>query len=158
MAGEADPRLSAFRKDIDRLAREVEALSGSFDAEARLAGEEVVGAELLATRDLVAHLSILWETAEQMGDLYARQFRYWVDDNAETLSALVSGAVLRDGGTVLGNHLERRITHLGEGMTQSAELLISQSAKASETLFTLWKPFLAVLRADWAGRRNCSDA
>lgn len=150
------PQLSAFKKDLDRLAREVDELSGSMQAETRLAGEEAVGAELLASRELVAQLGIIWDTVEQLGDLYARQLRYWVDDHADTLSAVVSGSSARTAPAIIGAHVERRVAHVTEGLQQSARLLSSQSAKASDTLYHLWKPFLAVMRQDWSGRRDRS--
>ncbi|MFU8816651.1 MAG: hypothetical protein ACNA7W_14980 [Pseudomonadales bacterium] len=153
MSAGREPRLSAFKKDLDRLAREVDELSGSMQAETRLAGEEAMGAELLASRELVAQLGILWDTAERFGDLYARQLRYCVADHASTWSALLGGAARGDAPAIIGEHVERRVIHLAEGVQQSAQLLSGQSAKASQTLYNLWKPFLAVLRQDWAGRR-----
>jgi hypothetical protein len=152
---------SAFRKDLERLAQEAEARE---DCQAepgragRLAGEEVVGAELLASRHLVAQLGLLWETTEQLGDLYARQIRYWVDDHTVTWTELIAApsSDSKDGSGVVGRHLERRIAHLGEGLTESAHLLARQSAQASRSLFDLWRPFMSVLRADWADPRSRS--
>jgi hypothetical protein len=145
---------SAFRKDLSRLAREVEDLSASLKAESRLAREEAIGAELLASRDLVGQLGNLLEAAEQLGDLYVQQLRYWVDDHAATLSALVAGGSADSGRCVIGQHFERRMAHVTEGLAISARVLARQSTASSHTLFHLWKPFLDVMSRDWSGQRK----
>lgn len=142
-------RASAFHKDLDRLAREV----GKVRTESRLAGEEAMGAELLATRDLVAHLGIAWETAEQLGDIASRQAQHFAEDHLKTLSQWLDGTAVRDPGTALGRHLERRLTHLTEGLQQSIEVASVQSEKTWQAMLTLWSPFFSVLRQDWAGQR-----
>jgi hypothetical protein len=154
MSSDIKENLSAFRKDLSRLTREVEDLSASLRADSRLVGEEAVGAELLASRNVVAQLSGLWDTAEQLGDLYVQQLRYWLEDHAETLSEAVRGTPARGGAGLLGRHLERRLAHITEGATAAGRLLSSQSAMASRTVWQLWKPFLDVMDRDWAGQRK----
>jgi hypothetical protein len=154
MTEDTQAHLSAFRKDLSRLARELEDLSASLKAESRLAREEAIGAELLASRDLVGQLGSVWEAAEQLGDLYVQQVRYWVEDHAATLSAAVAGGSADNARCLLGQHIERRIAHVTEGLTVSARLLAGQSATTSRTLFRLWKPFLDVMSRDWAGQRD----
>lgn len=118
----------------------------------RIAGEEAVGAELLATRDLIAHVGIAWDTAEQMGDLAARQARYLLDDYLTCAAAMAGrsdGDPAEQRRRAFENHIERRVGHVVEGVEQTIELLSTQSERAWDALFQLWSPFLAVVRQDW---------
>ena len=149
MSESRSDRLETLQRNLDRLTREAEDLAGSLEHDRRLAGEEVVGAELLATRDLVAHLGIAWETLEGFGTLYARQARLLADDYADTWKALT-----REGGAgnvpeVIGAHLQRRVEHVTAGVNESIELLSSQTERACDALIRLWAPFTAVVRQDW---------
>ena len=152
-----ESRLSAFRKDLDRLAREAEALTESLGADSRLAREEAVGAEILATRDLMTHLGIVWDTVEQLGDLAGRQARLFVEDYLTTMSILLDGTA-REQGAVLGAHVERRLTHIAQGLDQSIEVLSTQSQKACDSLFRIWSPFFSVVRQDWTRQRGTGEA
>jgi hypothetical protein len=150
--------LTDLHHELDRLTHEVEELAASLDGETRLArrlaGEEAVGAELLATRDLVAHLGIAWDTAEQLGDIYVRQLRLLMDDYRTTAAALLSSEGLAPLPQVVNAHLDRRLRHAGEGLEQGIEVFSRQSAKACGSLLELWAPFLAVVRSDWMQRRG----
>jgi hypothetical protein len=142
-------RLETLRRNLDRLTREAEDLADTIERDRRLAGEEAVGAELLATRDLVAHLGIAWETLEGLGDLYARQARLLAGDYADTWKALTREGVSRSVHEVIGAHLERRVDHVTAGVNEGIELLSSQSERACHVLIRLWAPFTAVVRQDW---------
>lgn len=147
-------RLFSGRHDFDRLSEEAEALVESLDERSHLAQEEVVGAELLASRELVAGLGLAWETATQLGDIYARQARYLVEDNVATLTSLLDGSARGRGLEVIGRHLERRMGHVAEGVDQGIDLLSRHNESAWTALQTLWAPFLAVVRQDWASQRQ----
>ena len=149
----ASSRRSTFRQDPQDVGRQAEDLIRSFEADSRLAREEVVGAELLFGRDLVANIGILWDTAEQLGDLCARQARHLVEDHLATLTTLASSRP-EQVPAVLSRHFERRLRHVGQGWAQGAHLLAAQSEKAGETLLRFWAPFAAVVRQDWSGRGN----
>ncbi|MEQ8861036.1 MAG: hypothetical protein RIC56_20505 [Pseudomonadales bacterium] len=145
---------SVLRADLDRLAEDAESLAKSFDRGSALAREEVVGAELLASREVVAQLGVAWETMAQLGDLYARQARYLVEDNVATFGKLLDGSAQGRFVEVLGEHCQRRLGHLGEGVDESIEVLSRQSEAASSALEMLWAPFVAVVRRDWQGQRS----
>ena len=153
-----EQRLSAFKKDLDRLTREAEELAESYGAQSRLAGEEAVGAEILVSRDLVAHLGILWDTMEQLGDIAGRQARYFTDDYRATLGKLLGGSGADNRGAALARLLENRLTHLAEGLEQGIEVMSAQSEKACEALFELWSPFFSVVRQDWSRQRSRAQA
>lgn len=146
-------RLATLRRNLDRLTDEAESLAGSVERESRLVSEETVGAELLATRDLVANFGIAWDAAEQLGSVYARQARYLVDDHAATLKSLMEGASQRPL-ELLGAHLERRFEHLTEGMNEGLDIVSTQTGRACEALLQLWAPFVAVVRQDWSSQRS----
>lgn len=156
MNEERQPRLDGLRRDLDRLTREADELADTLQQESRLAREESVGAEILATRDLVAHFGILWDTVDQLGNLAGRQARHFALDYAATLSELTRPA--GGAGTAVGNHLDRRLTHIAEGFGEALEVMSRQSEKACGAAFALWSPFFSVVRQDWTGRRRGPNA
>jgi len=157
----SDPRtdrLDTLRRNLDRLTEEAEELADSFERDRRLAGEEAVGAELLATRDLVAHLGIALDTATGLADVQARQLRLLLEDYAATWSSLQGNGGAPEPFSVLNDHVSRRLEHVTEGVNESIELISTQSERAWEALYRLWAPFAAVVRQDWSGpqRRRSS--
>jgi hypothetical protein len=144
-------RLDVLRRNLDQLTEEAEALADNLERDRHLAGEEAVGAELLATRDLVANLGIALDTATGLADVYARQMRHLFEDYAATWSSLSGGQSPAQPLTVLSEHLTRRVEHVTEGVNESIELVSTQSERAWEALYRLWAPFAAVVRQDWSG-------
>lgn len=136
-------RLSALRSEVDRLTSEAEALAESLE-------QEAVGAELLASRDVLAGVGILWETAEQLSDLYVNQTRHLVSDHLTTWQALADRRREEGWQDVVGRHVERRVRHLAEGMEQGVNVLGRQSLHACDAVKRLWGPFFAVVRRDWS--------
>jgi len=144
-------RLETLRRNLDRLTREAEELAESFERDRRLAGEEAVGAELLATRDLVAHFGIAMDTATGLADVYFRQVRLAMEDYAATWSSLTATTAAAQPCDVLAEHVSRRVEHVTRGVNESIELVATQSERAWEALPRLWSPFAAVVRQDWSG-------
>jgi len=142
------PRVAELEQKLDSLSEQVESLTGELGRNSRLAGEEALGAELLAARDLVAHFGIAWETAEQLGGVWRDQTRLCFEDYRRTVSRLASGT--RAGPGVMGEHIERRINHLADGAEQTARVLFRQSELAAASLTGLWAPLAGVIRRDWA--------
>lgn len=155
MTSKRDAQLAALRQDLERLGREARTLAGNARGRARLAGEEAVGAELLAGRDLVAHLGMVWSTLERFQDLSLRQARLLLEDHRATWESLLSGPRPGDLGGVMSDHFGRRARHLSEGVTQGLEVLSSQRAEACESLARIWAPFLAIVASEWTpGNRD----
>lgn len=148
---EAD--LRGLRRDLDRLTRDAEELAESLGDESRLAGEETLGAELLAGREVSAQAGILWETAEQLGDLYLRQARLFANDHTATLRSLLDRSRRQSVTTVIGHHLDRRLRHNLDALAQGIDIMSTQSERTCQSISNLWAPFLAVVRRDWTERR-----
>ncbi|MDZ7669008.1 MAG: hypothetical protein U5Q16_06130 [Gammaproteobacteria bacterium] len=153
MTDHRQPDLQALRRDLDRLTQEAEELAESVQGESRLAGEETLGAELLAGRELTAQAGILWETAEQLGELCLRQTRLFAEDHTATFRSLLDDSARHSLQTVIGRHLERRLRHNLTGLEQGIDILSTQSERTCQSVIHLWAPFLAVVRRDWAERR-----
>jgi hypothetical protein len=154
MRDPSDPRLSAFEKDVESLARDMEDLAHDLSEDSRLVGEEMVGAELLATRELVENLGIVWETLEAMNDLCVRQLSYLAADHGESWRMLVANPRLEQLPALAASHCQRRLEHLAQGVSEVSRLVVKSSDDAATILFSLWKPFFAVIDSDWRGKRE----
>jgi hypothetical protein len=129
----------------------------SLEEESQLARDEAVAAEILATRDLVAHLGILWETVERLDDLARRQAGYFAQDYLSALSGWLDCSPDNNRAAVLGTCLDRRMTHLAEALDEGVEVMSTQSDKVWDSLSRLWSPFFSVVRQDWAQQRARAD-
>ena len=157
MSDPSDPRLSAFQKDIESLARDMDDLAHDLTEDSRLVSEEMVGAELLATRELVENFGILWETLEAMNDICVRQLTYLATDHGESLKALFTNPRLEHLPALAASHCQRRLEHLSEGVSEASRLVVKGSDDAASILFSLWKPFFAVIDRDWQGERKAGS-
>ena len=140
-------RISAFAKDVQRVAEEVEHLG----EDSRLVGEEV-GAEILLTKELTEKIGIVWETAERARAIGADQVRHLIEDHMETAREFSETPGLHNFLDLTLNHLSRRITHISEGARAVADLVAEESARLEDAVLGVWKPFLAVLDRDWESR------
>ncbi|MDH3644815.1 MAG: hypothetical protein OES38_22100 [Gammaproteobacteria bacterium] len=84
MSNESETRLSAFSKDIQRIAEDVEHLADDIGHDSRLVRDEMVGAEILATKEITEKIGILWEVAERLSDIGSEQARLLWDDYVTT--------------------------------------------------------------------------
>jgi hypothetical protein len=121
---------------------------------ARLAGEEAIGAELLAGRELLALAGVLWSTAEGMTRLLADQGRFLVDDHRRHAEAWLSAPEPARAAEHVSDHVKRRLTHLAEGADQLNRLMFTQTREACRVLQAFWRPYLAVVREDWRSARG----
>jgi hypothetical protein len=115
-----------------------------------LARDEIVAAELLASRETVAELGILWETVDRLGRLQTRLAGQCVADHLTTLSNIGRATSATGAVAVLADHVDRRVRHLLTGLDQTVTVLSDQSQKTADAAVQVWAPFLAVLRRDWA--------
>ncbi len=148
MTESSEGRISAFAKDVQRVAEEVEHLG----EDSRLVGEEVVGAEILLTKELTETIGIVWETAERASAIGAEQIRHLVEDHLATAREFSETPGLHNFLDLTVNHLSRRITHVSEGARAVADLVAEESRHLEDAVLSLWKPFLAVLNRDWEPR------
>jgi hypothetical protein len=149
-------RPSAFTRSIEQVAHDIEAVAQTWAQESRLVRDEAMGAELLLTRELIEQFGIVFETADQLNDLFVRQAGYALRDYADTLRHAASEPGLHNCRDVAMGHLQRRIGHLVEGSDEFAALMRSGTGKLGDALFGLWRPFAAVLGRDWRGARTPS--
>lgn len=154
MSDPSDSRLSAFEKDVESLARDMEDLAQDLTEDSRLVREEMVGAELLAAREVVENLGIVWETLEALNDLCVRQLTYLASDHGESLRRLVADPRPEHLPMLAASHCQRRLEHLAEGVSEASRLVVKGSDDAATILFSLWKPFFAVIDRDWRGKRE----
>lgn len=148
MTEKNESRITAFAKDVQRVAEEVEHLG----EDSRLVGEEVVGAEILLTKELTEKIGILWETAERASAIGTEQIRHLVEDYLATAREFSETPGLHNFFDLTANHLARRITHVSDGARAVAELVAEETGRLEEAVLGVWKPFLAVLNRDWESR------
>jgi hypothetical protein len=148
MTENSESRISAFAKDVQRVAEEVEHLG----EDSRLVGEEVVGAEILLTKELTEKIGIVWETAERAGAIGTEQIRHFIEDYLATAREFSETPGLHNFLDLTLNHLGRRITHVSEGARAVADLVAEESGRLEDAVLGVWKPFLAVLNRDWESR------
>lgn len=148
MTERSEGRISAFAKDVQRVAEEVEHLG----EDSKLVGEEVVGAEILLTKELTETIGILWDSAERAGAIGAQQVRHCVEDYLATAREFSETPGLHNFLDLTTNHLARRITHVSEGARAVADLVAEGTGRLEEAVVGVWKPFLAVLNRDWESR------
>lgn len=113
-----------------------------------LAGDEVVTAEFLATEGVLEWLGGALEDSQALAALGVRQWRYLLQDHLHTLEDSLRVRSLEDLADLPRTHLQRRMTHLGEGWVTSRELAERSVARSLEPLRNVWGPFLELVRRD----------
>ncbi len=157
MSDPSDSPLSAFQKDIEALAHDVEELADDIGKDSRLIREEMVGAEILATRELIENLGIVWETLDELNDVIVRQVQHLARDQAKSVRDFLADPGPAQFSAVALAHCQRRLEHIAEGVSEASSLMVRSSDHASDILFGLWKPFFAVINRDWQGKRRASS-
>jgi len=152
MSNNSEPRISAFSKDIERIAQDVEHLADDLGQDSRMMRDELVGAEILATKELTEKIGILWEVAERLNAIGTEQARQFVDDYATTFREFSNAPGLHNYSDMLMNHWLRRLDHIADGTRAVANLVTKETNLLEDVVFGMWKPFLAVLNRDWTSR------
>lgn len=142
-------RDSPLSRSVLQIARDVESAARTWSRESRQVRDEAMGAELLATREIVEQFGILFESVDRLNDLAVRQTGHLVRDYAATLRQAVTEPGLHNCRDLVLGHWQRRIGHLVEGGDEFAALVRSETAKFGDALFGLWGPFAATLARDW---------
>lgn len=116
-----------------------------------LAGEEVATAEFLATEGALEWLGVLLEDSQDWAALGIRQWRYLLEDHLHSVEDGLRARSLEDLADLPRMHLQRRMSHLGEGFSASQDLIRRSAARSLDPLRSVWAPFLAMVRRDHRG-------
>lgn len=110
--------------------------------------DEVVGAELMATRGLAGSLGLLFETLGELDAVRREQLEYWLQDYRRLGGALLRGEAVFNPVGLTFEHCYRRSEHIADGISRAATAITGETERAEELLFALWKPFFRILRQD----------
>ena len=110
----------------------------------RRMGEELLGAELVAGKELIEAAGTFWDTLEKAGEIHRRQFTLLLTDHTRFWGDALSG----DPGkatAALPTLAMHRFDHLREGLDQYRALIGSELAPLTK----IWSDFFSVVRRDW---------
>jgi len=110
--------------------------------DAKTLGEELVGAEIVAGKELAQAAGSLLDTAERLRDIWLQQGRWLAEDYGRFwLTALG-----RPGDpTPLSALVEARSTHIASGMHDLSTLVERECLPLSK----IWSDFLGTVGRDW---------
>ena len=114
----------------------------------QLIRDEVVGAELMATRGLAGSLGLLFETLGELDAVRREQLDYLLQDYRRLGESLLRGEAVFNPVGLAFEHWYRRSEHLADGISRAATAITGETERAEDMLFALWKPFFRVLRQD----------
>lgn len=110
----------------------------------RRIGEELLGAELVAGKELVEVAGTFWDTLEKSAEIHRQQISWLVEDHTSFWGDALSMDTQRTA-SALPNLLTHRIDHVRRGFDQYRQLLDSELAPLSK----IWSDFIGVVRRDW---------
>ncbi|TVS16809.1 MAG: hypothetical protein EA417_09170 [Gammaproteobacteria bacterium] len=113
-----------------------------------LAGEEVATAEFLAIEGMLEWFGAVVENSQDWAALGVRQWRYLIEDHLHTFEATVRARTLEELADLPRTHLQRRMSHIGEGLDGGRSLAERSMRRALEPMQNVWTPFLEMVRRD----------
>jgi len=110
--------------------------------DARTVGEELLGAELVAGKELTEAAGSLLEAIEKGSAIWLQQGRWLAEDHGEFWLA----SMTKPGDPEpLVRLMERRSEHIATGLHAVSELIERECAPLSK----MWTDFLGVVMQDW---------
>ena len=110
--------------------------------DARTIGEELLGAELVAGKELTEAAGTLFDTLEKGSAIWLQQARWLAGDYGQFwLSSITQAA----DQAPLTNLIDSRTEHITSGMHQLGELV----EKECTPLVKIWTDFIGVVAQDW---------
>ena len=110
--------------------------------DAKTIGEEILGAELVAGKELAEATGNLFEAMERGGEIVRQQAGWWLADYGDFW--LRSLRVPPDPGA-LPDLIDRRSRHIATGFQDMSSLVQRECAP----LTRMWGDFFSVIRQDW---------
>jgi hypothetical protein len=110
--------------------------------DARTIGEEIIGAEIVAGKDLTEAAGGAFEAMERSTAIWLQQARWLVEDYGHFLQASASRP--GDPGN-LSRLIESRSEHIGSGFHQMGELVQKECLPAMK----IWTDFAGTVARDW---------
>jgi len=144
--------LAALERDVRALVKDAGTTPDGIAAKVRTVEEEVVAAEFIATEEAVENVSGLLAALSEIGAIQNEQFRTFFTDHRATLKALLQARSPIDVARLGFEHWNRRATHIADGLTRTAGVLAQESRHARTSIVEMWKPFIELVRGDWARR------
>ncbi|HTK98106.1 MAG TPA: DUF948 domain-containing protein [Pseudomonadales bacterium] len=145
--------LAALERDVRALVKETNKPADDVNRKVRTVEEEVVAAEFIATEETIENVSGVLAALSQIGEIHNEQIRSFFTDHRDTLKALMEARSPLDLARLGFEHWNRRATHIADGLTRTVQVISSESRRATGSISEMWKPFVELVRGDWAVRR-----
>jgi hypothetical protein len=110
--------------------------------DARTIGEEILGAEIIAGKELTEATGNYFEALEKGGSILRQQAGWWLSDYTDFW--LKSLRFPPDPGLVV-ELFQRRSEHVLQGVKEAGELMDRECAP----LTRMWSDFFGVVKKDW---------
>ncbi len=140
--------LAALERDVRALVKDAAKPAGA----ARTIQEEAVAAEFIATEETIENVSGFLATLSKIGEIQNEQIRTLFADHRDTLKALLQVRSPFDLARLSFEHWNRRATHIADGLTRTVDVISQESGHATRSMAEMWKPFVELVRGDWARR------
>ncbi len=144
--------LAALERDVRALAKDTTSPPDGIAATARTVEEEIVAAEFIAAEETIENVSGLLAALSEIGAIQSEQIRIFFTDHRDTLKALAQSRSPIDVARLGFEHWNRRATHIADGLTRTVGVLAKEGRHATTSVAEMWKPFIELVRGDWARR------
>ncbi|MEJ2089307.1 MAG: hypothetical protein P8Y69_12725 [Gammaproteobacteria bacterium] len=112
--------------------------------DARTIGEELLGAEIVVSRELTEATGNVFDALEKGAAIWEHQARWLVEDWTGFWVSGLTKPLLLDPAP-LAELIQRRSDHISAGLHDVEQLIKNEFAPLSKT----WTDFLGVIRQDW---------
>jgi Na+/phosphate symporter len=144
--------LARLERDVRTLSKDAGRLLSDVAGQSDTLRDEALAAEFLVTEETIENVGNVLNALSQLSDIQRQQLRVFVDDQRETIKALGQISSPADLVQIGIEHCGRRATHLVDGLSQTAAVLVNEGRAFTNTLVEMWDPFIDLVRRDWAGR------
>ena len=100
-------------------------------------GAQLLGAELMASRELAEGAGTFWDTLERSSRIHQQQLSWLIKDYAGFVDDLVAEQSAWSIPAVTGRLVEKRLSHVSEGWKATSQLLQDELLP----LYSAWENF-----------------